>query len=92
MPTYPLRLGTIGSYIDNEYTITVHCNEYRCHHSSRLDLAALAEKLGRDYDLIGADNPIRRALRCEKCGVAGNVGLIISPPLKPEGPYWRPEK
>lgn len=89
---YPLRIGTIGSYIDNGYRVSVHCLEFGCHHSAELDLEALAVKLGRDYDMIEEHDRLVRMLVCEKCGVRGNIQLNISPPSSAGlGAYIRPE-
>jgi hypothetical protein len=79
---YPKRISTLGSYIDDGYTISVSCNEYGCNHSRVLDLEALAGKLGRGFDMIAEHDRLRTMLRCEKCGVVGNVQFTVSPPTK----------
>ncbi len=93
MSEYPKTIATIGSYIDNRYRLTVHCKEPDCHHSKLADLDALAATYGRDYDLVDNHACIKAAMRCEKCGVKGNVQFNISPPSDIGiGPSLRPEE
>ena len=71
-----LRLSTITHLIGQGYRITAHCGV--CQHSSVLDLAALAEKLGADFIAIGDPNPLAAKLRCDQCQ-SKDIGLILSP-------------
>lgn len=88
MSEYPKTTGPIGIYIDDGYRITVHC---RCRHTSLLDLQALADRYGRDFDLIDNREKVLASLRCEKCGIKGGGQITVTPPADAGmgGAYWR---
>lgn len=74
-----LVIDTLQSLIEGGYCVTAYCNADTCRHSSKLDLVALAERLGLDFHTIGDPNPLAAKLRCAKCqGKA--FTLILSPP------------
>ena len=75
-----IRTDTLGGLVERQYSVTAHC--HGCRHSSPLDLAGLAERLGRDFVAVGDPNPLVRLLRCVKCQ-GKDLGLIISPPNVP---------
>lgn len=57
---------TFQSLIDGHMTVTAHCHNPKCHHSQKLDLAALAAKFGPDTPAMEWD--LRPKLSCRKCG------------------------
>jgi hypothetical protein len=73
-----LRYETLGQLLDGGFTITAHCFALDCRHKAVLDLAGLAERLGRDFVAIGDPNPLVKLLRCQRCGQK-DIGLIVSP-------------
>lgn len=73
-----LRYETLGQLLDGRFIVTAHCFGQHCRHKSVLDLAGLAERLGRDFVAIGDPNPLVKLLRCQKCGEK-DIGLIVSP-------------
>ena len=75
-----IRTDTLGGLLERGYSVTAHCHS--CRHSSVLDLARLAERLGRGFVAVGDPNPLVRLLRCQKCQ-GKSLGLIISPPNVP---------
>lgn len=80
-----ITLATIGSYIEARHTITAHHNPggvHPCHHSAELDLVALADRLGPDFDLVANHDWFVSQLRCTACGRKGGMSLIISPPRR----------
>lgn len=60
----------------DDYTYTLHCNNYRpirCGHSAELDVAATLERVGdRTWDWV------REHARCTACGRFGAT-VIVSP-------------
>ncbi|MDR6635094.1 hypothetical protein J2X72_003906 [Phyllobacterium sp. 1468] len=57
---------TIGGLLDdNGYTLTAHCGNKACGHHVRLDLAKLAEKLGRDHGAMAKD--LLHKMHCSVC-------------------------
>ncbi len=83
MPRNPdgsLQLKTIGDLIDEGYCLTIHCkgtgsNGYPCHHSVRLDLPAVAQRIGRDHSYKSKDLDGR--FKCSACG-SKDIGFILS--------------
>ena len=67
MPLHPdgsISIETIGDFIDEGYAYSVTCDD--CGRFNRLNLEALAEKLGRDHSaLAGA---LSRRMKCKGCG------------------------
>lgn len=80
------NLSTLQSYIDANHTITAYHDgtpSNPCGHSSILDLKALAQHLGPDFDLVANHDRFVSQLTCAKCGVKGrDMSIIISPPRK----------
>jgi hypothetical protein len=70
-----LSLTTIGGLIDNGYVLRASCNAPKCRHCARLDLEALATKLGRDHGSLHKD--LVPKLKCSKCG-SKSIALILS--------------
>ncbi len=74
-------MGTIGEAIDANETFWVGCSDPRCRHLAKLDLAALARRLGRDHGIMHDD--VAHLFRCQKCAEAGRprgkVGLTRIP-------------
>jgi hypothetical protein len=74
MPTFDI----LGALLEYEFGLAVHCENPFCRHRVDLDLAALAERLGRDFVCIGKPNPLTAKMVCSKCG-SKDLGLILSP-------------
>lgn len=71
---------TLKEKLDGGYRIRVHCEDWvgrtPCNHSADLDLAAMIERLGPDFD----DMPqLRRMLRCSACGSKKVVTILHAP-------------
>ena len=47
--------GTVGAMLDHGYTLWVFCHRRGCKHRSKIDLAFLAEKLGRNHSAMHKD-------------------------------------
>lgn len=77
-------MGTIGEAIDANETFWVNCHDPRCRHMMKLDLEALADRLGRDHGVMHLD--IAHRFRCQRCAAAGRpratVGLTRIPDYK----------
>lgn len=70
-----ISIDTIGATIDYGYELGAHCLNADCRHWVRLDLEALAAKLGRDHPT--SREALMPRLRCSKCG-GKNIGLTLS--------------
>jgi hypothetical protein len=70
-------ITTLEHLIAGGYSVTAHCGD--CQHSSELNLAALAIKLGPNFVAIATPNPLVERLKCESCG-RKHIGLIIGAP------------
>lgn len=75
-----LRLSTLSHLIAQGYGLTAYCGA--CQHGARLDLPALAAKLGPDFVTVGDPNPLAARLRCDRCQ-SKDISLILSPPNTP---------
>lgn len=78
-------LSTIQSYIDAGYTVTAHheaIGHNPCSHYSDLDLVALAERLGPDFDIVDNHDWFVSKLVCARCGRRGSMSITISPPRR----------
>lgn len=65
--------ATIAGMISGRYTVTVFCRD--CDHSARLDLEALAERLGPEHGAL-ADTLLPK-LRCSACG-GKRLGMVVN--------------
>ncbi|ATU91479.1 hypothetical protein [Phyllobacterium zundukense] len=66
-------LDTIGALIDNQHNLLAYC--ISCRHCVKLDLEALAVKLGRDHGSMHKD--LVPKLKCSECG-SKDIALILS--------------
>ncbi len=68
----PVTISTVGDLIDRRMSLSAHCGV--CGRSSRVDLEALAARVGRDAVYVGG------ALRlvCAGCG-ARDVSITVAP-------------
>jgi hypothetical protein len=84
MHAYPIRINTLGTVIDTDHGLSAFCEARTphgiCGHTQRLDLEALAKRLGRDHGSMHAH--LAPKLRCSKCGSKGPIGLILQAPQK----------
>jgi hypothetical protein len=82
---YPLAVDTIGKHLALGYEITAFCVAHGCHHKARVNLVALARRLGPEHGCGAAD--LRPHFFCARCRAAGrpdrNVTFIRSPPTDP---------
>lgn len=79
--TYPLTVDTIGKHLALGYEVSVHCNTMGCGHWSRLNLVALAGRLGMDHG-CDADDLIPH-LYCPRCRTAGRPDKVLSFTVSP---------
>ena len=70
-----ISLDTIGALIDNSHNLRAYCNAPKCHHCVKLDLVALAAKLGRNHSSMHKD--LVPKLYCSKCK-SKDIALILS--------------
>jgi hypothetical protein len=77
MPRNPdgsISIRTIGDHIDHDHRISAHCSD--CRRSTRLDLEALAARLGRDHGARVKD--LAPKLKCSGCGSKA-ITFTVSP-------------
>ena len=76
-----ITIRTIADKIEFGYEMSVYCHGQRdgrwCHHSARIDLVALAERLGPDHSTLAKD--LKPYFRCSKCG-SKDIGFGVHPP------------
>lgn len=68
-----IRLDTLGSLIENDHLLRAYCNA--CRHCVKLNLAALAAKLGHDHGSL--HDQLVPKLKCSQCG-SKDIALILS--------------
>jgi hypothetical protein len=80
--TYPLTIGTLGITIVTGHEISAHCHNHGCHHKARINLVALAKKVGINHGSQAAD--LLPYFHCGPCKEAGrpskNIGFILHAP------------
>lgn len=78
--------GTIQGYIDVGDTITAfHEVIYPfCSHGAQLDLLALRDRVGGDFNIVENRAWLVSQLRCTKCGRKGNMTILITPRQRAE--------
>jgi len=79
----PTTLSTLQSFITARHTIHAHhdvLGEHPCSHYALLDLKALADKLGPDFDVVENHDWFVAQLVCTECKRRGNMSIIIKPP------------
>lgn len=60
--------STFGACLDSGSGLIVNCvSSYECHHSTKLDIAAMAARYGRDHGALHRDL-IKLPWKCERCG------------------------
>lgn len=75
--------STIQECIDQDYSISVYCDSRTCTHGMRLDLKALAKRLGPDHGCMHWD--LADKFKCTKCG-SKKVTIRLDPTAgKPQG-------
>lgn len=74
--TYPLSVDTIGKALAMGTEITAHCESRDCSHRSRINLVALAGRLGMDHPI--AAEALQRHFYCPRCREAGRPAKRIS--------------
>lgn len=89
--TYPLSIDTIGKVIATGGEIDVNCFTNGCHHHGRINLVALARRVGMDHSCMAGD--LKRFYYCQKCRAAGregkNIGFIARSATDPQSPWPR---
>ncbi|MGX9147836.1 hypothetical protein [Mesorhizobium sp. 128a] len=73
--TYPLAIDTIGKMLALGHEATIHCLNTGCHRESRLNLVALAHRIGLDHSCMVKD--LQPSFYCPKCRAAGRDGKRI---------------
>ncbi|WP_336800298.1 hypothetical protein [Kaistia sp. MMO-174] len=81
------RIGTVGEFLDSRTGFGAHC--LGCRHYVVVDMERLAEQRGRDLQIVGAETPFRRALRCSKCGSRDIQITVIASTPSMTGPIPR---
>ena len=95
-------MATLQSYLDAGWQLhAAHelINPF-CSHTAELDVAALAQRLGGDFNLVENRGWFVARLRCTRCGRKGDMQIRCSPPTntpgerRPQGaeagaPGWR---
>jgi len=71
--------GTLGALLRHRMTMTAHCNG--CGRSRRLNLEALAARLGDDWSYLGRVPPGLVCTRCRGRDVAITIGGLSPPTL-----------
>ncbi|MEO9612650.1 MAG: hypothetical protein ABJG86_09645 [Nitratireductor sp.] len=84
--TYPLRIDTLSKANECGYSISVHCNTEGCWRHHKIDLAALADRLGRNHGSMAAD--LAPYFHCSRCRAAGRPDRNISFTINPPAPRW----
>lgn len=79
--TYPLTVDTIGKQLALGYDLTVYCDQMGCGHHARVNLVALADKLGMDHPSMARD--LAPHFYCSKCRVAGRLDKCVSFKVSP---------
>lgn len=86
---YPTDESTIGMMLAGGSELSVHCFTTGCHHKGRVNLVALARKLGLDHSTLDPD--IRPYFYCPKCRKAGRPDRkfgFIQHPLTDQFSEW----
>ena len=68
---------TIGDFIAARHRLTAYCAGRQCWHGAKIDLEALAKRLGENFDLYRPG--LRDRFRCTACGGRGAT-FTVSPP------------
>lgn len=69
-----ITLATLGDLIDHFHVMRACCAAEGCTHSVQVDLVQLAERIGRDWEFVGATLP----MRCSVCGARGPRMMVIA--------------
>ncbi len=85
-------MATLQSYLDAGWQLhAAHelINPF-CSHTAELDVAALAKRLGGDFNVVERRGWFVARLRCTRCGRKGNMQIRCSPPrtLQMSGRRW----
>jgi len=70
-----MSVATLQDCLAHDVRIWGHCGSSHCSKAEELDLAKLIEHFGADYSYI-ADDRLRNALRCTRCGHKGGTITI----------------
>lgn len=70
-----INASTVGAMLDDGFNLHALCYREGCRHQSQLDLAILAERLGREQSTLRKH--LCPHLRCSKCG-GKDVGIWSS--------------
>ncbi len=79
-------LSTLRSYIEDGFRIHAYHEVTGCNHGEELDLVALANRLGPDFDLVENHSAFLASLKCSRCAQnpklnpKGNISIRLSPP------------
>ena len=73
--TYPLTVDTIGKALAMGTELTAHCETRDCNHRSRINLVALASRLGMDHSI--ETEALQRHFFCPVCRAAGRPAKRI---------------
>jgi len=84
-------MATLRDMLDKD-ALTAHCQAMLaggrpCNHSKRMDIAALAEILGWDFDVVERRPELMRRLKCAECG-SRDVMIHVTPLNTSGGGDW----
>jgi hypothetical protein len=74
--TYPQCIDTLGETIAEGHELHVLCHTYGCNREARVNLIALARRLGPKHSCMAQD--IKPYFHCSRCRAAGEPDRNIS--------------
>lgn len=75
MAQTPSNATTLAEVRDQGLNMTAYC--HGCRHSQRLDLEALIDRLGPDFDHVRNRASLVNVLKCTNCGTKGEASIIL---------------
>jgi hypothetical protein len=63
-----ITISQLGTMKDRGYGFTGFCERRDCGHFAPVNLDALIDRFGRDFDTVAGRDQIVAALKCRKCG------------------------
>jgi hypothetical protein len=88
-PAPAIEFNTIRDFIRGRMTVSAYCKGRDCHRGAHMDLAALTDRLGADFDVYVVN--LRPRMRCTKCDRRGAT-FIVSPHLTTAAELFEKEK
>jgi hypothetical protein len=73
---YPQSTDTLGEMIAEGLELHIICHTFGCHNESRVNLVALAKRIGPQHSCLSKD--IQRYFHCSRCRAAGKDDRNVS--------------